>query len=141
MSFEVLGELNWLAVVVAALAYFAFGGLWFSTAAFGRQWQRALGWDRDESETPGVEYYIGPLITCFVTTLALAMLAEATGTDTLGEALVLGIVTGVGVAAAVLFVTGYFDPKKPRPMTWFGITTGYHVVGILIVAIVVGLWT
>lgn len=141
MSFDVLTDLNWLAVAVATLAYFAFGGLWFSTVVFGRQWQQALGWEPAEGERVGVEYYIGPLITCLVTTLATAMLAKATDTDTFGEAIVLGLVLGVGVAGAVLFVTGYFDPKKPRPMTWFGITAGYHLIGILIATVVLGLWT
>jgi hypothetical protein len=141
MSFDVLADLNWLAVAVAALAYFAFGGLWFSTVVFGRQWQQALDWKPAEGERVGIKYYIGPLITCLVTTLATAMLAKATDTDTFGEAIVLGLVLGVGVAGAVLFVTGYFDPKKPRPMTWFGITAGYHLIGILIAAVVLGLWT
>lgn len=141
MSFDVLGDLNWLAVGVATLAYFAFGGLWFSTAAFGRQWQRAIGWEPAEGETPGPEYYIGPLITCLIATVATAMLAEATGTDTFAEGLVLGLVLGVGVAGAVLFVTGYFDPKKPRPATWFGVTAGYHLIGIVIAAITLALWS
>jgi hypothetical protein len=69
------------------------------------------------------------------------MLAEASRTDTFGEGIVLGLVTGVGIAGAVLFVTGIFDPKKPEPMTWFGITAGYHLVGLLIASVIVSVWT
>lgn len=35
MSFDVLGDLNWLAVVVAAIAYFALGALWYAPPVFG----------------------------------------------------------------------------------------------------------
>lgn len=141
MSFDVLGDLNWLAVIVATGAYFALGGLWFSKVAFGSHWQQSLGWEPAEGESVGPEYYVGPSITCLVATVATAMLAEASGTDTFAEGLTLGLVLGVGVAGAVLFVTGYFDPKKPRPMTWVGITAGYHLVGIVLAAVIVALWT
>ena len=45
-----------------------------------------------------------------------------------------------GVASA-LVVTGFFDPKKPQPMVWVAITSGYHVVGFVVVATIVSAWT
>ena len=40
MSLTVLGDLNWLAVIVATIAYFALGAVWYAEFAFGRAWQR-----------------------------------------------------------------------------------------------------
>jgi hypothetical protein len=54
---------------------------------------------------------------------------------------VLGLVVGVGVAGAILFVTGVLDPTKPRPVAWFGVMAGYHVLGLLIASVVVSVWT
>jgi len=54
---------------------------------------------------------------------------------------VLGLVAGVLVAGSALLVTGFFDPKKPQPMVWVGITAGYHVVGYVIAAVILSLWT
>ena len=34
-----------------------------------------------------------------------------------------------------------FDPQKPQPMVFASITAGYHVVGLLITAVIVSLWT
>ncbi|HZO63411.1 MAG TPA: DUF1761 domain-containing protein [Kribbellaceae bacterium] len=142
MSFSVLGDLNWLAVIVAAIVYFAIGGAWFAPFAFGKIWQEAIGWtEADAAKATPASMYVIPAVTCLVETIALAMLAEATGTDTFGEGIVLGIVAGVGLTAAALYVTGFFDPRKPKPGQWIAITAGYHVVGLLVGAIILAVWT
>lgn len=141
MSLSVLGDLNWLAVIVSTVAFFGLGGLWYSNVAFGKQWTKAVGWQPAEGESTPVALYLMPLATCLVSAVAVAMLAEATGSDTVGEGIVVGLVTGLGLAAMALLVTGFFDPKKPRPMVWVGITSGYHVVGLVIVGIIVASWT
>jgi hypothetical protein len=68
------------------------------------------------------------------------MLALATTSDTIGEAIALGLVIGLGIAAAVAFVAGMFDPHKPQPLVWFVIFGGYQLVGLLIAAVIVSLW-
>jgi len=142
MSFGVLGDLNWLAVIVAAIVYFGIGGLWFAPVAFGKQWQDAIGWNEaDAAQATSVKMYVIPAVTCLVATVALAMVSEATTTDTFGEGIVLGLVTGIGLVGSGLFVTGFFDPRKPKPQTWIAITGGYHVVGLLVAAVILALWT
>jgi hypothetical protein len=141
MGFDVLGDLNWLAVIVATIAYFALGALWFADATLGKAWVRSMGWDRPADFRPGSAFYIGPFVTCLIATIAVAMLAKATGSDTFAEGIVLGLVVGVGISAAVLFVTGIFDPKRAQPLTWFLIAGGYHLVGLLISSVVVSVWT
>jgi len=37
-----MGQINYLAVVLAAVAFFAVGAAWY-TVLFGKAWQRALG--------------------------------------------------------------------------------------------------
>ena len=140
MSFDVLGDLNWLAVVVAAIAFFALGALWYAPPVFGRAWERSSGIEIPEGQQPGMAFYLGPLATCLLSTIATAMLAVVTGTDTFGEAIVLALVVGIGYAAAVAFVGGIFDTHKPQPMMWFAIFSGYQVVGLIIVATIVALW-
>ncbi len=71
----------------------------------------------------------------------MAMFAQATASDTIAEGPVIGVVAGLGISAAVLFGTGVFDPKKANPIEWFGITAGYHLVGLLIASVIVSVWT
>ena len=139
MSFDVLADLNWLAVIVATIAYFALGGIWYAPAVFGNLWMRSGGIVTPEQTQ--ASFYVIPFLTCLLATIAAGMLAAATGSDTIGEGIVLGLVTGVGIAFSALFVTGFFDPQKPQAMAWVAVVGGYHAVGLLIVSIVLSGWT
>ena len=90
MSFDTLGDLNWLAVIVA--------------------------------------------------TIAMGMLAEATGSETVGDGIVLGLVTGVGFAATIALITATFETTKPNALVWGAINGGYHLVGLLVAAVIVSAW-
>ena len=141
MDFGVLGDLNWIAVIVAGLAYYALGALWYAQPVFGRAWQQSMGWEPPADYRPAPTMYLVPLVTCLVSAIAVGMLAEGTATDTFAEGICLGLVVGIGIAATGLFVTGFFDPLKPKPMTTTSINAGYQVVGILIAAIIISIWT
>ena len=84
--------------------------------------------------------YAVPLLAYVVMAVAIGLLAAATGTDTLGEGIVLGLVCGVGLSLMHTMVDATFDPNKPQPWTWLAINGGYHALGILIVAIIVAVW-
>lgn len=73
MSLAVLGDLNWLAVLVATIAFFALGGVWYSNALFGKQWTEAVAWEMSEEDKPPITLYLMPLLTCFVSSVAVAM--------------------------------------------------------------------
>lgn len=141
MSFDVLGDLNWLAVLVAALAYFAIGAVWYAPPLFGKTWAAAGGLATPDPGTrPSPAIYVTPLVGSVLASVALGMLAEATGSDTLQRGIVLGLVCGIGFAVSITFVTAQFESEKPEPMVWGAITAGYHALGILVVAILVATW-
>jgi hypothetical protein len=141
MSFDTLGDLNWLAVIVAAIVWYAVGAVWYMPAVFGKPWMRSIGWDPDASPpamTP-VTYAI-PLLAMVVGTAGIGMLAVATATDTFGEGLVLGLVLGVAISTVLFVVTAVFDPLRPEPVTWVWTTGGYHLVGILVASVILAVW-
>lgn len=84
---------------------------------------------------------IAPLLGYVLIAAATAMIAASTGTDTFSEGIVLGLVVGVGYAAALIGVTAVFESKKPNPRMWAVITTAYNLIGLLITAVIVSVWT
>jgi len=141
VTFDVLGQLNWLAVIVAGIIYYALGAVWYAAPVLGRTWQRSIGWDPDKP-APGMSplAIAIPLVGYIVAAAATGMLAAATGSADVGGGLMLGLVIGVGYALTLMGVTAAFDPQKPQPWTWFAVAGGYHFVGLLIVAVVVSAW-
>jgi len=141
VSFDVLGDLNWLAVIVGAVIYFALGALWYSPMLFARPWQRSIGWD-PERTPPEMKptTYVVPFLAYLVMAVAVGMIAAAAGSDTLADGIVLGLVLGIGLSLMHTLVDATFDPNKPQPWTWFAINGSYHALGLLIVAVIVSAW-
>ena len=141
MSFDVLGEVNWLAVIVGGVVYFALGALWYSPVLFGRQWQRSIGWDPERTPPQmSATTYVVPFIAYLVMAAAVGVIAAATGTDEIAEGIILGLVLGIGLSLMHTLVDATFDPNKPEPWTWFAINGTYHALGLLIVAVIVSVW-
>ena len=141
MSFDVLGELNWLAVIVGAVIYFALGALWYSPVLFARPWQRSIGWDPERTPPEmSPTTYVVPFLGYVVMAVAVGLLAAALDSDTLGEGIVLGLVLGVGLSLMHTMIDANFDPNKPEPWTWFAINGSYHAIGLLIVSVIVSIW-
>jgi uncharacterized protein DUF1761 len=137
-----LSAVNWLAVIVATVIYFALGAVWFAPQTpIGRAWVAASGY---QSPTTGASssnlFYIVPAATTFVMVVATALIAGATETDTLTEGVVLGLLVGIGYAAMITLTTAAFEFSKPRPWTWGVIDASYHVIGLLIAGVMLALW-
>ena len=141
MSFDVLSELNWLAVLVGAVIYFVLGALWYSPMLFARPWQRSIGWDPERTPPQmSPTSYIIPFLAYVVMAIAVGMLAKATGSDDVTEGLILGLVVGVGLSLAHTLVDATFDPNRPEPWVWFAINGAYHTIGLVIVSVIVSVW-
>ena len=45
MNAAIFSNINWLAVLVATIAYFMLGAVWYSKALFGAKWASPVGID------------------------------------------------------------------------------------------------
>ncbi|WP_375002963.1 DUF1761 domain-containing protein [Aeromicrobium sp. CTD01-1L150] len=129
-------HLNWLAVALAALAYFSLGAAWF-TPLFGKAWDHSIGHDRSAAPTFGPDYYLVPLVSAIFVSLALGLTLAALAPPSFGESLIVGGVIGLGVAAAVS-INNALTPHTPHPYLFGAVTGGYHVIGIVVVSAIIG---
>lgn len=133
---DAFAHLNWLAVALAALAYYLLGAAWF-TPLFGKAWDRSIGYDRSQATKFGPAYYVVPLVSAVLVALALGLTLAALA-PTFGEALIVGVVVGLGLAA--VSVNNALTPHTPHPYLFGAVTGGYHIVGSVIVSAIIGVF-
>jgi len=121
-----------LPILAAGFAYFALGGLWF-TPLFGRQWDKAVGFERPPKWRPGAVYYIGPLLGCLVAAFATSYLAQLAQAQLLADYLRVGLLVGMGYGATITTVNA-IAPNMCRPGLYAAVVGSYHLAGLVLCA-------
>jgi hypothetical protein len=122
---------NWLAVVIAAIAYVVIGTVWYLPTVFGNRWAALTG--RDIAARPAPTVYviglIGALITAYVLALVGAVVVQAKGPVSLVDGIVIGIVVWAGFQATSQAVGGVFEG---RSWTLWAINAGNGLVSFAV---------
>lgn len=128
-----LANLNWISVLLAFVAYFFLGALWF-TLLFSKQYKISLG--RDNETLPNKTIFIvGPALCTLIITIVTAVLMYALNIQSFGAALELSLIVGVGYLFANT-VNIAINPNMPRPILYGVISGTYHLVGILTAGVI-----
>ena len=90
-------HINFLAVIIAAAAYFLFGALWYSSGIFGQSWQTDAG--VVPSKEHHVGSYIGEFIVDLVIAYVLALFIKLVNANSVTEALLTALWIWVGFVA------------------------------------------
>lgn len=127
---------NWLAVIVAAIAMFGLGAVWYSPLLFLSQWARAAGINREGA--PGRSFAF-IMIGAFVLTLLMAATLAffVAGVPALGTVILYAIAAGLGWATLSLWIISLFEQ---RPFSYVLINGGYLTVGFALMGLILGLW-
>ncbi len=125
--------LNYLAVLVAAIAGFGFGAVWYMI--FGKPWMAAVGLREQPKPTPGpfVTAFLGQLVMAWV----LAGVIGHLGDITLPRSVISAAFVWLGFVATAMTVNHRFQ-GAPWILTF--IDAG-HWLGVLVVmGLVIGLF-
>ena len=128
-------EVNWIAIVIAALGSFLLGGLWYSPALFGKAWQREVGLTDEQLKR-------GNMARIFGLSFVLALLAAWNFANFLGPRPSLALGLGAGASAGLLWVAGSFGINylfERRSLKLFLINGGYHTLQFAIIGLVLAL--
>lgn len=128
-----LAQLNWWGVLVAFVAYFLLGAFWF-TLFFSKSYKLSLGKENETLPNKPI-FIVGPAICSLVITIASALILQLLQINTIGDALELCVLIGVGFLVANT-VNIAINPNIPRPILYGVISGSYHLAGILVVGII-----
>ncbi len=127
-------NLNWISVLIAFVAYFLLGALWF-TLFFSKSYKISLGKANETLPNKPI-FIIGPALCCLVITMASAILIYALGIETLSRTIEFAGIVGVGFLVANT-VNIAINPNIPRPILYSVISGAYHLVGIVTVSVII----
>lgn len=111
MSLDLVG-VNWIAVIVAAVAGAVVGFVWYAPPVFGSRWARASGIELPEQGE--IQPIIGAVVTVLVTAYVLALLSRGLGAATLVDGAIVGVLVWLGFVATWLATGVFFERARPN---------------------------
>ena len=139
MSLSLLSDLNWLAVIVAAVAWFILGALWYTPPPMAKIWMEAGGIKVPEDQKPNPAVFLITLVAYLLTTILVGVLVAATGTDTVAEGVTLGLMLGVGFWIASYIIAATYE-MKPKPLAYILFNGIYNTIAMVVVSVILALW-
>ncbi|MBI3241512.1 MAG: DUF1761 domain-containing protein [Chloroflexi bacterium] len=134
-------QLNYLAILVAAIAAFALAFVWYMPPVFGLRWatltKRYTGLSDTQlaANMPAKAglWFVGFLVNAF----ALAVVANLTGTTDIATAITLGAILGLGVGAVV---SSWPPIHAQQPVGIWLMNSGLFLLQQIVMVSIVTLW-
>ncbi len=130
-------QVNYLAVVVAALATMLIGALWYSPLLFGKVWMTAHGYSQEQMQKKAGRAYIVSLFCYAAMALVLAVLVSYVGVSTAPQGAFLGFLVWVGFLATLGLTAHVFSEK---PLSTYLIDTGYQLTYAVAMGVILAAW-
>jgi len=130
-----MAVIPWVAILIATLAAFFLGALWYSKAAFGEIWMKEAGLSEMACKGKPKGLILG-------TTFVLTLISVGVFSFCLGQpgpgieyGAIAGLVIGIGWVSTSFGISYLFEGKS---LKFFAINAGYNIVKFLIVGIILG---
>jgi hypothetical protein len=127
---------NWLAIVIAAIANMIIGFLWYGTWAFGKSWMTLSGRTMGEGFPAGPgPLYAMTAAAAIVQAITMSWFVSQTGANSGAAGAIIGLYVGLGFVATAMFAEVLFAGRHPR---LYAITAGYCVVAAIVQGMIIG---
>ena len=128
---------NYLAVIVAAIAYWLLGAIWYGVV-FGEAWMALehMTAEQARSMNPVLPYLITLALNMLIA-YALAQVCIWRNANTLGRGASVGVLLWIGFVGPVTFTTYMYEM---RPKELFAINQFYPLAGFVLMGAILGGW-
>lgn len=129
--------LNIWAVIVAAVAAFFIGALWYSRLLFANTWMRVAGITEEQiNEGNKAKLFILAFLFALIMSYCLGMFLNDTSIGA-GEGAFYGFLAGFGWIFFAMATTGLFEQRSWK---YIFINGGYWVVSFTVMGLILGAW-
>lgn len=131
-----LSQINFLAVLVAAVSFFIIGGLWYSPLLFAGAWMKEnkLSEDTIRQFNRGRIFGLSFILSLIISLNLAAFLGPESG---ILWGITAGALAGIGWVAASLGIIYLFEGKS---LKLFLINAGYLVISFIVAGAILGTW-
>ncbi len=133
---NVFQNLNWLAIIVAALSAFILGGLWYSPLMFVKRWMKETGITEESTKNTNMGKLFS--LAFILSLLAAFFLAMFIGSDAgAGFGALAGFMAGFGWVFTFMGISYLFES---RTLAHFLINSVYSIISLTIMGFIIGIW-
>ncbi|MCZ4495647.1 MAG: hypothetical protein JWM25_230 [Thermoleophilia bacterium] len=131
-------HVHWVTVLIGTAAYFVLGAVWYG--ALSKPWLKAIGLEKEDVQRDGANWIYGPqlLATFVLVVLSSYVLHDALRIDDVASGILGGLL--LGVIASLASSGDFLFEQRRRNLSLFLINSGYRVVALTVLGIVVGLF-
>ena len=133
-------QVNYLAILVAALATVFIGALWYSPLLFHKLWVQAHGYSEEKVEqmrTTAGRAFIVSLFCYIVMAFVLAVFVSWVGVSSVLQGALLGLLVWVGFLATLGLTAHMFSEKR---LSTYLIDAGYQLVYAVVMGVMLTAW-
>lgn len=130
----------WVALLVAALAAWLIGALWYSPALFARAWAKAHGYTPERlaaMQAKSARAYAGSFVAFLVMAAMLNFFLNHLGADSVQSGAGWGLHVWLGFALPIGIIGNLYSD---RPIMAFVIDGGYQLVYLVAMGAILGVW-
>jgi hypothetical protein len=129
-------NLNWLAIIVAAVSSFALGALWYSPLMFVKRWMKESGVTEESAKNANMFKTFGlAFLLSLIASFFLAMFIGANSGPGFGA--LAGFMAGIGWVFTFMGISYLFERKT---LAHFLINSLYSVTALTIMGFIIGIW-
>jgi hypothetical protein len=131
-------RLNYLAILVSALVYFAVQAVWFTV--FMKEWLAGIGRTTEELQQHGTSVVLAYLIAfvgALVIAAAISWFTQMTGKQTVIRGAFVGFAAWVGFVLTTWSAEYAFEGKG---INILAVNTGVSLIGMVLMGIILGGW-
>jgi len=135
-----IGLVDIVAVLIAAVASMVLGAFWYSPAGFGKKWMKLAGIsDKNIEKHKGDmwKFYLTTFISAVITAYVIAALLKVTGAQSILEATGVAIFVWLGFVATTTLGSVIWEQ---RPFELYLLNNSFTVVNYIIVTLILVLW-
>ena len=130
-----MDNVNYLAVVAAALSSFLIGGVWYSPLLFAAAWQREAGLSDEQVRKGAGKTFAGAFLLSLVVAINLGFFLGRHAGIAWGCGA--GALAGIGWAGASLATVFLFERRSTMLIVIDG---GYLAVSYAVMGMIIGVW-